>query len=225
MKYFDFGDGQGYVPAREHPNGGGMVAATAHVDETVFLNKWAVVFGHARITGRVRISGHARISGTLFPGGISTLIEDDVVICGQVVIQDCVLLRDHAVIRDNARITGSALICHRAEVCGDAQVSGDVKILDNAYISGSVRIYGQDRQLVISGEEVICCDGEIRTPADIKRARRASTTKRKGAGAKESAAEVMDMKSRKRQVEDDSELDGDEFEDAGQAPRGQRIAA
>lgn len=52
-----------------HKNGGGWVANTASVDDSVYVGPQALVYGHAEVTGRVRIldfaqvSGHAKLSG------------------------------------------------------------------------------------------------------------------------------------------------------------------
>lgn len=53
----------------QHKYGGGFVANTAHVADSVFVGPYAIVYGQAEITGRVRIldtasvSGHAVLSG------------------------------------------------------------------------------------------------------------------------------------------------------------------
>ena len=53
----------------KHKFGGGWVADTAKVDDSVYVGPYAIVYGHAECTGRVRIedlgqvSGHAKLSG------------------------------------------------------------------------------------------------------------------------------------------------------------------
>ena len=47
MTTFDFGNGP--VPARKHPNGGGWVADTATVSETAYVGPEAMVFGNAEV--------------------------------------------------------------------------------------------------------------------------------------------------------------------------------
>jgi len=58
---FDFG--QGPVPANKHKNGGGWVAETANVDETVYVGPDAYVYGYARVHDSVKICDNARVYG------------------------------------------------------------------------------------------------------------------------------------------------------------------
>ena len=53
--FFDFGAGP--VPAHQHPNGGGWVADTAHVDDTAYVGRDAWVFGKAWVYGNARVYG------------------------------------------------------------------------------------------------------------------------------------------------------------------------
>lgn len=54
MKH-DFDDGNGPVPAHQHPNGGGWVANTAHVDATAYVGPNALVYGHASVFDSARV--------------------------------------------------------------------------------------------------------------------------------------------------------------------------
>ena len=49
MTTFDFGNGP--VSAHQHSNGGGWVADTATVSESVFVGREAMVFDNAVVTG------------------------------------------------------------------------------------------------------------------------------------------------------------------------------
>ena len=60
---FDFGDGNGPIPAHIHANGGGWVADTAQVAESAYVGKLARVFGKARVYGEARVSGKAWVYG------------------------------------------------------------------------------------------------------------------------------------------------------------------
>ena len=60
---FDFQDGNGPVPAHQHPNGGGWVADTATVEETAYVGADARVSGSALVEGGVQLLGDTRISG------------------------------------------------------------------------------------------------------------------------------------------------------------------
>ena len=64
---FDFGDGNGRVPAHRHinPNGtlGGWVADTAYVAPTVHVDLNARVFGNALVGDHARIYDYAKVFG------------------------------------------------------------------------------------------------------------------------------------------------------------------
>ncbi len=71
LSTFDFGDGNGPVPAHKHPNGDGWVADTTTVDDTVFVGPIAQVFGNAQVYGNARVSGIARVYGIAQVSGIA----------------------------------------------------------------------------------------------------------------------------------------------------------
>jgi UDP-3-O-[3-hydroxymyristoyl] glucosamine N-acyltransferase len=48
----------------KHKNGGGWVANTARVDDTVYVGPHALVYGKAECSGRVNIVDSAQVSGT-----------------------------------------------------------------------------------------------------------------------------------------------------------------
>jgi hypothetical protein len=53
---FDFQDGNGPVPAHQHSDGGGWVADTAYVDDSVYVGPDALVFDSARVYAVTRRS-------------------------------------------------------------------------------------------------------------------------------------------------------------------------
>lgn len=63
MTTFDFQDGDGPVPAHQHPNGGGWVANTAKVTDTAYVGSDAVVSGSAQVFGNAVVSGNAVVCG------------------------------------------------------------------------------------------------------------------------------------------------------------------
>ena len=58
MNMHDFNDGNGPVPAHQHPNGGGWVADTATVADTAFVGLGAQVCGEALVYGTARVGGN-----------------------------------------------------------------------------------------------------------------------------------------------------------------------
>ena len=65
MTTHDFGDGRGEVPAHRHPNGGGWVEDTAHVDPTAYVGRKAVVKGQAVVMGHARVRGDEVVTKTI----------------------------------------------------------------------------------------------------------------------------------------------------------------
>ena len=53
----------------KHTRGGGYVANTAHVADSVFVGPWAIVYGKAELTGHVRVMDLAQISGNVHLSG------------------------------------------------------------------------------------------------------------------------------------------------------------
>ena len=47
----------------QHKNGGGWIANTATVDESVYVSCDARVYGDARVSGNARVYGNAWVSG------------------------------------------------------------------------------------------------------------------------------------------------------------------
>lgn len=171
MMLFDFHDGRGHVPARKHQNGGGIVALTAKVANSVFLASDVVVFGYAEVRDNVRVTGRASIQGDLLPGDISTLIEDNVKIVGPVEIRGAVLLRDSAEIRGHVKMSGLVQVMHHSTVAGNVVLEGDVLVLDRSHISGNIRIVSSAKQIVVRGEDVISGDREIYATEEINLSR------------------------------------------------------
>ena len=51
----DFKNGKGLVPAHRHSNGGGWVADTARVSDSVYVGEFARVFGNADVFGDAKV--------------------------------------------------------------------------------------------------------------------------------------------------------------------------
>ncbi len=113
----DFGDGLGRVPARKHKNGGGMVALTARVDDSVEVGPGAGVGGfveaceRARIIERAVVCGRAEVRGDATVGGTSR-------------------------VDGNAFVHGHAYIDGTSHVTGTADVGGR-RTITNAFLNGT----------------------------------------------------------------------------------------
>jgi carbonic anhydrase/acetyltransferase-like protein (isoleucine patch superfamily) len=124
----DFADGNGPVQAHRHPNGGGWVADTAKVADTVYVGSSARVFGDARVTGSVRLHGTSRIFGR---ATVSDYVElhDNSTITGDARVANHVTLHGMAYINGTARVHGNVYIGGTVRVCVDAEVCGDAVLL------------------------------------------------------------------------------------------------
>ena len=91
MTTFDFQDGNGPLPAHQHPNGGGWVADTATVAKTAYIGSCARVSGNARVSDNACVSGNARVSGNTWVSGSARV-------------------SDNACVSGIARVSGSAII-------------------------------------------------------------------------------------------------------------------
>lgn len=121
------------VKYHHHPNGGGMVAETAQVADSVFVGPFAKICGHCKLSGKVFVFGNAWIF-------------DKAEVSGNVDIFA------NARVFGNAKLTGEAKVYGAAGIYGDALVSGNVEVFEHAEVGGNAKIQGDVR---ISGETKI----------------------------------------------------------------------
>src|SRR5512133_2451498 len=81
------------VQYHHHLNGGGLVAETAQVEDSVYIGPCAKVCGHCKVSGDVLIFGHAWLSGTAEVSGRAQIF-GNARVC------------DNASIRDDAKVYG-----------------------------------------------------------------------------------------------------------------------
>lgn len=115
----DFQDGNGPISAHQHELGGGWVASTAHVEETVYIGPDARIFGYATIKDKAIVTENAEVSGY-------ATIQDLACIKGNAVIRGACMIKDYA------EIAGNVFIASRITIKGYAvlnknQCSFDVK--------------------------------------------------------------------------------------------------
>ena len=139
------------VNGHAHPNGGGFVAETASVEDTVYVGRNAMVLGDSKVTGHAVITDNA----VVYSANIS----------------DNAKLTDFAcvygfwwatpTVSGNAKIGDTAVVTANATVSGDARVMGNAYILDNycvtdeATVKGSAYCYGNGvawGQAIIDGD-------------------------------------------------------------------------
>lgn len=113
------------VPAHQHPNGGGWVADTAHVDRSCYVGPQAMVFGNAQVVGNVSLHDCAKVYGYAYMG------------------ENCVAhnfaeITGRSLVSGNAVIAGSALIGGNAIVTGTAIVRESAIAIDQAMLSSGI---------------------------------------------------------------------------------------
>jgi hypothetical protein len=119
MTTFDFQDGNGPVPAHQHPNGGGWVADTARVAGTAYVGPDAQVYGRARVSGTTQVSGNALVFGNARVFG-------------------------YAEVYNNAQVFGTAHVFGSARVSGYAQVFGNARVKRGKYATTPLSITRSD---------------------------------------------------------------------------------
>lgn len=132
---FDFGDGNGPVPARRHTNParnnttgnvGGWVACSAYVAPTATVGPMATVYGKGSVYGKAKVLGQASVYGS---GTLSDNAE----------------IRDYAQVYGTANVEGQATVSYKAKVYGNAHVKGCASITSTAEVLGSCMICDQAR--------------------------------------------------------------------------------
>ena len=154
-----------------HPNGGGWVENTAHVDKTAIVEENAVVYDNARVTGDAGVCDNAMVYGNAILDGTTLRIQHVDDVCGYATVAG------DARVFEEARVSGAALVLGSAQVFGTAEVNdwacvseagqvfGSAKVCDNATIGQQARVSGST---IIAGRASIRGDAWIRGKAEIK---------------------------------------------------------
>ncbi|MCI7804819.1 MAG: DUF6055 domain-containing protein [Oscillospiraceae bacterium] len=116
-----------------HSNGGGWVADSARVDDSVYVGPDAMVLGNASLTGNVRVEDHAIVAN-------STTASDNVVISGHAVVDGGGMIYDNGWIFGSVTLSGNAVIGDSAVVTNSCKVSGNAKVLQKAYLADAVTV-------------------------------------------------------------------------------------
>lgn len=128
MELFDFGDGNGPVPAHSHSKGGGMIADTAKVDETCYIGISAKVYGNAIVSDNVFINDKAEIYG-------EAVVKENAKVYGNAKVFG------KAVVQGRARISGNAKVYDKAIVKDDALVFDDAEVFELANVINFAQVY------------------------------------------------------------------------------------
>ena len=119
---------------KAHPNGGGFVASTARVDNSVYVAPNAMVLGNAVLKGNVRVEDNAVVANTV-------TASDNVVISGHAVVDGGGwILVDGQWKMGAVNLSGNAVVGDSAVVAGGVTLSGDAKVLQKAYVCDAVSL-------------------------------------------------------------------------------------
>lgn len=125
-----FNFGQGLVPARQHPNGGGWVADIANVSSSAYVGINAQVYDYARVKNRAGIFDNARVYG-------NAMVMDNAAVVGDVIVEG------------NSLVGGSARVAGKSSIYGNAIVRGnttvvDTSVHDDAVVEGNASLHACD---------------------------------------------------------------------------------
>lgn len=125
---FEVGAPDPVAGGHRHSNGGGWVAAGAHVDATAWVGPYARVLGGS-VKGHARIEDHAIV--------IKGTVQDNAVVGAMSVIDAGVVVRDNAVVATIFKGPGAfepgTVIGGAAQVRGDAEVRGGPTLTRGVY--------------------------------------------------------------------------------------------
>lgn len=138
-----YSKGKGHI----HSNGGGWVADSAKVADSVYVGPDAKVLGGAKLSGNVRVEDYAVVAN-------SVTAQDNAIISGHAVVdgggwyydngwkQGSIALSGNAVISDSSVVTGACSVSGNAKVLQKAYAADAVKLSDNAVAKGMAYLYG-----------------------------------------------------------------------------------
>ena len=124
--YYDFEDGLGLVRAHYHPNGGGIVADTAMVDPSAFVDVTAKIYNNANVGKNCIIIGNSSVYDDAFLN-TGVHIEDKVSVFGEAVLAPHVHLVGHFIVREHTYIGNNVYLVNTNSsplvFCGDTDIT------------------------------------------------------------------------------------------------------
>ena len=124
-----------------HSNGGGYVANTASVADSVYVGPDAMVLGYATVKDNVIITDHAVVEGNAQVSG-NAVISGYGMVCerakvyGNALVSDCGLVMENADVSGNAKVIESALIYGTYSLKDNAVAKGMAFCMYNGSASG-----------------------------------------------------------------------------------------
>jgi hypothetical protein len=121
-----------------HPNGGGLVAATAEVAATAFVGPNARVLGNAKVLGNARIEDHAVVR--------DATVKDEAVVCGHALVCEDSTIAGRAKVRDFAVVKGRTTVTDDAKILEHAVIFTQKTCADLAVVKGVASVYGGNQR-------------------------------------------------------------------------------
>lgn len=143
------------IKGHRHNNGGGFVANSAQVDESVYVGEDAMVLDSAIVTGNARIEDSAIVRGAAKVGG-SAKILDHALVQGSARVDGSATLSGYSIADGLSKITDQAHIGGQAIINGEAEVSEYGQVLESALVSGFYTVSGH---AVVKGLSI--CHGGV----------------------------------------------------------------
>lgn len=130
----DFKDGNGRVFAHKHIYGGGWVADSAKVADTVYVGRNCEIYNGAVVAGDTRLTGHAKIYGVADVYG-------KVKISQMAHVYGRAMIRDDVTLNDSCRVGGAAVVSGTSRLFGNSTVAESAHIIsctlsDNSSVAG-----------------------------------------------------------------------------------------
>lgn len=100
---------------RRNAKGGGLVAVTARVAPSAYVDRAAIVRGHAVLAGSARLFGNAIVEDYALIGGMTTL-RDNARVGGKAVLVGGVIVREDGYVGGNARLEGAVVVEGKARL-------------------------------------------------------------------------------------------------------------
>ena len=119
----------GMAQGHYHSNGGGFVAETARVDDSVYVGKNAKVLGYATVTGNAQIKDYATVTG-------AAKVSGNAIISGHAVVAENATVKDNAIVSDSAGVMGNSIVSDNARVLESGLVFNNYNVSGNATVKG-----------------------------------------------------------------------------------------
>jgi Family of unknown function (DUF6055)/Concanavalin A-like lectin/glucanases superfamily len=125
---------RGPAAGKAHPNGGGMVEATATVEASAWVGPEARVTGESKVLGMARIEDHAVVHDSTVRD--AAVVSGHALVMGRSTVSGNAKVRDFAVVKDASTVTGNARVLEHAVLASGKTCGGHVTVKGIASVYG-----------------------------------------------------------------------------------------